>query len=56
MEKKDKGCIIIKVKGLIKIIVKFRAGNILCTFVSCPDIFLRAQNNVHEDGFVAIIL
>ena len=30
---KDKGCITIQVKGLMKIIDKFRAENILCTFV-----------------------
>ena len=47
---------LLQVKGLIKVIVKFRAENILCTYVSCTKHFWGAQNNVHEDDFVAIIL
>ena len=34
-EKKQKRCIIMELQGLIKIVVKFKAGEILCTFVSC---------------------
>ena len=52
--KKGEGCVIIQGKGLIKIIVKFKAEKISCTFVSCTRPLFKGHKiiNVHKDNFV----
>ena len=54
--KKDKGCVIIQVKDLIKIIVKVRADKILYTFVSCTKHLFEGHKiiNVHEGNFAIL--
>ena len=48
----------IQVKDLIKIIVKFRAEKVLCSFVSCTKHLFEEHKiiNVEEDNLVAVIL
>ena len=48
----------IQAKDLIKIIVKFKAEKVLCTFLSCAKHLLEGHKiiNVEEDNWVAVIL